>query len=78
MRLVWYQRQDGFWNAACACGATLVGCRLDQRSEVEKWHVEKASLERTCQAARKSDLLPACGPKLPEPDPNNPGPRVFP
>lgn len=81
MRLVWYQRSDGLWNAACACHATVVGVTFDRRAEAEARHFEIARAERTMRESTKplgSSQIPACGPKLPEPNPNFPDPFVFP
>ena len=81
MKLVWYQRQDGLWNAACACNASVVGIPFETRAEAEAAHVKLADKERTFRAedpARFKDLqIPPCGPKLPEPNPNLPNPFVF-
>ena len=82
MRLVWYQRQDGLWNAACACNASVVGVRFEQRADAETAHVELANVERMFRATNPAcfagNLIPPCGPKLPEPNPNLPDPFVFP
>lgn len=78
MQLVWYQREDGLWNAACACNAVVVGIPYERRAGAEEAHFEVARMERTFRASQNRDQIPQCGPKLPEPDPNHPGPRVFP
>jgi hypothetical protein len=76
MRLVWYQRADELWNAACACHATLCGVPFEQRENAEVRHFELAAIERVSRA--EANQIPACGPKLPEPNPNLPDPFVFP
>jgi len=73
MRLVWYQRDDGLWNAECACHATIAGVPDEARSDAEVWHFRRAQEDR-----KQRPRLPACGPKLPEPNPNFPDPFVFP
>jgi len=82
MRLVWYQRKDGLWNAACACNATIVGMRFEQRADAETAHVKLAHKERAFRAGAlehfANNQIPPCGPKLPEPNPNLPEPFVFP
>jgi hypothetical protein len=79
MRLVWYQRQDQLWNAACACHATVCGVPFERRGDAEIRHFELATIERAQRASRADDSqIPACGPKLPEPNPNLPNPFVFP
>lgn len=81
MRLVWYQRADGLWNAACACNATIVGATFEQRAAAEERHFVIAGHERAFREKTQGSLpgpIPACGPKLPEPNPNIPGPPVFP
>lgn len=81
MRLIWYQRQDGLWNAACTCNATIAGVRFEQRSLGEAAHFERVGPERAFRAATPRlahDQIPACGPKLPEHNPNIPDPPVFP
>jgi hypothetical protein len=77
VRLVWYQRADGLWNAACACHATLCGVAFEGRSAAESWHFEAAANERVGRAGTPQQI-PECGPKLPDPDPNHPEPPVFP
>lgn len=80
MRLVWYQREDGLWNAACACNATIVGVPFEQRDAAEERHFLIADHERTFRGKSQGSLpspIPACGPKLPDPNPNIPGPLVF-
>jgi len=79
MQLVWYQRKNGLWNAACACNATVCGVTFEQRAWAETWHFDRTRMEREHRVTRGSDnQIPACGPKLPEPNPNEPGPLVFP
>jgi hypothetical protein len=78
VRLIWYQRQDGLWNAACACNATVVGVAFNERATAEEMHFEVARTDRAHHAPRYGSMIPPCGPKLPEPNPNEPGPRVFP
>ena len=81
MRLVWYRRQDGLWNAACACNACLAGVAFEKRAEAEQWHEQLANTERARREANpvsfERNQIPACGPKLPEPNPNLPDPFVF-
>jgi hypothetical protein len=77
MRLVWYQRQDGLWNADCACHATIAGWSFDQRAEAEVGHFAVANKERVRREGTNRQL-PSCGPKLPDPNPNLPGAPVFP
>jgi hypothetical protein len=77
MRLVWYQRDDGLWNAECACHATIAGVSFDRREAGEAWHFDLAGKEREHREGTDRQI-PACGPKLPDPNPNLPGPRVFP
>ena len=67
MQLIWHQRKDGLWNAACACNATICGVEFERRAQAEAWHFD-----------RTRSQIPACGPKLPEPNPNHPDPFVFP
>jgi hypothetical protein len=88
MRLVWYQRQDGLWNAACACNATVVGIAYERRADAETAHFETARIKREHRANNPERIdgvlrasrnqIPPCGPKLPEPNPNFPDPFVFP
>ncbi len=78
MKLVWYRRADGLWNAACACNATLAGLPFARRAGAETAHYEVVTMERRTRAARGIEQIPDCGPKLPEPDPNHPDPHVFP
>lgn len=74
-RLVWYQRHDSLWNAACACNATVCGVPFSQRADAEAAHFEHAQKERARRAA--NNPIPACGPKLPEANPNFTDPFVF-
>lgn len=82
MRLIWYQRKDGLWKAACACNASVVGVRFEQRGDAEAAHTKLTNMERTFRTKNPErfagNQIPACGPKLPEPNPNIPGPLVFP
>jgi hypothetical protein len=82
MQLVWYQRADGLWNAACACNATVVGIPLEGRATAETAHFDLTRMERVFRAGHPrrfaGDQLPACGPKLPEHNPNVSGPFVSP
>ena len=82
MRLVWYQRGDGLWNAACACNAVIAGMPDHRRAGAEEAHFAIASMERVYRAKSpdcpQSAQVPPCGPKLPEPNPNLPYPFVFP
>jgi len=82
MRLVWHQRGDGLWNAACACNASVVGVPYDQRANAETAHFHNAWKERVLRAEHPErfagNQIPPCGPKLPEPNPNLSAPFVFP
>ena len=81
MRLVWYRRSDGLWNAACACNACIAGVAFEGRAAAEEWHEQLANTERARRAANPAHFgsqIPACGPKLPDPNPNLPTPFVFP
>ena len=80
MKLIWYRRNDGLWNAACACNACIAGVDFEKRAAAEEWHEQLANTERARRAATPhfGDQIPSCGPKLPEPNPNFPGPLVFP
>jgi hypothetical protein len=92
MQLIWHQRKDGLWNAACSCNATVVGVPFERRAEAEAAHFAVATMERAFRASkstiasfvrtenpeRYANQIPPCGPKLPEPNPNLPGPLVFP
>ena len=82
MRIVWHQRKDGLWNAACACNASVVGVSFERRSDAEAAHFDLTRMERAHRAANPErfagNQIPACGPKLPEPNPNLPDPFVFP
>jgi hypothetical protein len=81
MRLVWYQRPDGLWNAECACNAAVAGIAFERRAEGESAHFDLAQVERKFRAERPDrfvgNQIPACGPKLPAPNPNLPDPPVF-
>lgn len=82
MRLVWYQRADGLWNTECACSAAIVGVTYEQRAKSETWHFALACMDRAFRTENpehfKSSQIPACGPKLPECNPNRFDPFVFP
>ena len=82
MRLIWHQRKDGLWNAACACNASICGVQFERRAEAETWHVDRTRTEREHRAKNPEHFtdnqIPACGPKLPEPNPNHPDPFIFP
>lgn len=82
MRLVWYQREDGLWNAACACHATICGTPFDQRGDAEAAHFNHAWVERETRVRHPKrfvgNQIPPCGPKLPEENPNSPNTPVFP
>ena len=82
MKLIWCQRNDGLWNAACACNATICGVEFEGRAQAETWHFNLTRMERAERFAGSSahaaaNQITACGPKLPEPNPNNPDPFVF-
>ena len=80
MRLIWYRRNDGLWNAACLCNACIAGVTFEKRAAAEEWHEQLANVERARRAADPAhfgDQIPSCGPKLPEPNPNFPTPFVF-
>jgi hypothetical protein len=76
LHLVWYQRPDGCWNAACACHATIAGWAFEDRAAAEAGHFAIADKERARRAGTPSQI-PDCGPKLPDPNPNHPEPPVF-
>jgi hypothetical protein len=78
MRLIWYQRKDGLWNAACACNAMICGLPFERRADAEAAHFELTIMERTSRTKRGQSQIPPCGPKLPEPNPNDPSALVFP
>ena len=82
MQLIWHQRKDGLWNAACACNASLCGVEFERRAEAEAWHFGLTRTERAHRAENAErfagNQIPDCGPKLPEPNPNLPDPFVFP
>lgn len=73
MKLIWFQRPDGLWNADCACGATCCGVLFTERAEFEVWHFQRADEYR-----RRGDKHLACGPQFPIDDPNRTAPLVFP
>lgn len=74
-RLVWYRREDGLWNAACACNATICGVPFADRARAESAHFD---FTYRIRAENGGNQIPGCGPALPEPNPNIPGPLVFP
>ena len=82
MWLVWHQRKDGLWNAACACNASICGVDFERRAEAEVWHFDLTNTERTHRTKNPErfagNQIPACGAKLPEQNPNFPDPLVFP
>lgn len=82
MKQIWYRRNDGLWNAACACNACIAGVEFEKRAAAEEWHEQLANTERARRAADPVSFdrnqIPPCGPKLPEPNPNFLGPLVFP
>ncbi len=51
MRLIWYRRNDGLWNAACACNACIAGVAFEGRAAAEEWHEQLANTERARRAA---------------------------
>jgi len=57
LRLNWYQRADGAWNAVCACGSSLVGFEGARRVIGEAWHFGNAEDDR-----KHGQDKPACGP----------------
>ncbi len=73
MKLIWFQRPDGLWNADCTCGASCCGVEFDKRAEFETWHFERAEYDRT----HGNKHLP-CGPKFPTEDLNRTESLVFP
>lgn len=80
MRLIWYQRKDGLYNAECTCNASICGATLEQRARAETAHFELTNSERAFRTAnpkRFPSQIPPCGPKLPEYNPNSPEPFVF-
>jgi hypothetical protein len=82
MQLIWYQRGDGLWNAACACNATIAGIPFDRRADAEAAHFDLTRLERVFRINNPKrftgNQIPACGPKIPESNPNATGPLMFP
>jgi len=73
VRLIWFQRHDGLWNADCTCGASCCGIGFDARAACEGRHFQKADEDR-----RNGNKYPSCGPKFPDPNVNMSGPLVFP
>ncbi len=82
MQLIWYQRGDGLWNATCSCNASVVGVPFERRADAEQAHFDLTAMEREFRAKHPErfagNQIPACGAKLPEQNPNLPGPLVFP
>ena len=82
MQLIWYQRKDGMWNAACACNASVCGVSFERRADAEAAHFNLTRRERAFRAHHQvrfeGNQIPACGPKLPEPNQYTPAPLVFP
>ena len=82
MQLVWYQREDGLWNAACACNASIVGVMFERRAQAEASHFALTRMEREFRAKNPKrfagNQIPACAPKLPEHNPNVLAPLMFP
>ena len=72
IHLIWYQRDDGYWNAECECGATICGVRDFERSASEAWHFLKTEEDR-----RLGNKCKSCAAKFPTPNPNRPGPFRF-
>jgi hypothetical protein len=60
LALTWYQRDDGLWNADCACGSTLCGYPLDLRAEGERRHPESRRMMEDPDRPN-----PPCGPCAP-------------
>lgn len=75
MTLIWYQRKDGLWNAACSCGSTCCGIQFGERAECEIRHFENTTRDRNYNCTGRKRL--PCGAKLPEIDPNHPEQFVF-
>lgn len=73
MRLIWFQRPDGRWNADCACGGSCCGIQFEERAQCEGWHFEYVAKER-----KRGTKRPPCGPKFPDENINMPGPFIFP
>ncbi len=72
MKLIWFQRPDGLWNADCTCGASCCGVKLEERAEFEHWHFKSAD-----EARAHGNKHKPCGPKFPEENVNMPSPFVF-
>lgn len=83
MKLIWFKRADGLWNMDCACGASGGGVKLEERAEFEEWHFKKIAEDRAYDQKKNyrgpgsAIDRPACGPKFPEPDLNDPRPFEF-
>ena len=73
MRLIWFQRPDGLWNADCTCGASCCGILFEERGVCEGWHFQRVDEDRKNGIER----LP-CGPKFPDANVHMPGPLMFP
>jgi hypothetical protein len=42
LRLTWFQRRDGLWNADCPCGSALCGSEKHMQIQHEAWHFSQA------------------------------------
>ena len=73
MRLIWFQRPDGLWNADCTCGAGCCGIRFDERAACEEQHFQRAAKDR-----ENGHKYPPCGPKFPDSNVNMSGSLLFP
>jgi len=73
MRLIWFRRPDGLWNADCACGASCCGITFEERAACEEWHFQRADEDR-----KSGNKYLMCGPKFPDDNVNMPGSLVFP
>lgn len=61
MKLNWYRRSDGLWNADCACGSMLCGFEAPNAilrgKTAESWHFDLAKARRD-----QGVTVPKCGP----------------
>lgn len=73
MKLIWFQRDDGRWNADCTCESSLCGILFEERAQFEELHIANVQRDRD----RGVERAP-CGPKFPDYNPYNPSPMVFP
>jgi hypothetical protein len=73
MKLIWFQRPDGLWNADCMCGGACCGIAFRDRGLCEERHLQHVGEERESGKMR----LP-CGPKFPDANIHMPAPLVFP